>query len=256
MSSNLSQKSDFIKITKVALRKIGLLFICFAFLYLDGRDFANSYSSGQVLLNYLVLLAFVLLYFKSVSRIRKMLIYTAIIGFFAEYFFSIYLNMYTYRLGSVPLYVPLGHAILYVRIFSFTKSAVVRKHGAVLKPYFIGCISLFALSSLYYYNDIFGFLMTIGVFIIAYFNPKGSLKFLTIYIVVAIMEFEGTALEIWKWPNTAFGIFDFLPSHNPPSGISFFYFIIAPVGCFIFYRNLNRKAWKRLKNIRRINIEK
>lgn len=254
MSNYLSQNTDFNKITKVALRKIGLLLICFAFLYLDSTFFAKTNKNGQLIVNCLAVFGYVLLYYKSVSRIRKMLIYTAIIGFFGEYFFSIYLNMYTYRLGGVPFYVPLGHAILYLRIFAFTKSAVVKKYSNLIQRYFVVLISVFALASLYFYNDVFGFLMTIGVFLIAYFNPKVRLKFLTIYIIVAIMEFEGTAMQIWKWPNTAFGIFDFLPSHNPPSGISFFYFI-APIGCFLFYKNLNKKVWKRLKNIRKIKAK-
>jgi hypothetical protein len=69
------------------------------------------------------------------------------------------------------------------------------------------------------------------------------------YIVVAVLEIGGTAYEVWSWPDTAFGFFPLLKSHNPPSGISLFYFLLD-VGCFVLYTQINRKAWKRVKRIR------
>ena len=56
------------------------------------------------------------------------MIYAVILGFGGEYLFSRGLSMYAYRLENVPLYVPIGHAALYGRIFMFSKAAVVRKY--------------------------------------------------------------------------------------------------------------------------------
>jgi hypothetical protein len=110
-------------------------------------------------------------------------------------------------------------------------------------------ISLFALFYLVVFNDVFGFIMTIFVFLILIKRPKDQLFFLTMYIVVAVLEIGGTAYEVWSWPDTAFGFFPLLKSHNPPSGISLFYFLLD-VGCFVLYTQINRKAWKRVKRIR------
>jgi len=82
-------------------------------------------------------------------------------------------------------------------------------------------------------------------------RPKDQLFFLTMYVVVAVLEIGGTGYEAWSWPDSAFGIFPILKSHNPPSGISLFYFLLD-VGCFVFYILLNNKTWKRLNNIRRL----
>ena len=92
--------------------------------------------------------------------------------------------------------------------------------------------------------------MTIAVFLVLTNRPKDRLFFLTMYVVVAVLEIIGTAYEVWSWPDTAFGVFPILKSHNPPSGISLFYFLLD-IGCFVMYTQFNNKTWKRFKNIRR-----
>ena len=92
--------------------------------------------------------------------------------------------------------------------------------------------------------------MTIAVFLVLINRPKDRLFFLTMYVVVAVLEIIGTAYEVWSWPDTAFGVFPILKSHNPPSGISLFYFLLD-IGCFVMYTQFNSKTWKRFKYIRR-----
>lgn len=71
------------------------------------------------------------------------------------------------------------------------------------------------------------------------------------YLLVAILEIGGTAFGSWKQPKIGFQVFEILPSNNPPSGISLFYFLID-MGCFFIYINRHKIAWSRLKNIRNI----
>ena len=179
------------------------------------------------------------------------MIYAVIIGFAGEYLFSIVLDMYTYRLSNLPIYVPFGHAAVYARTYTFSKAPVVKKNKKVIVRLLTLVISLFALFYLIAFNDIFGFVMTVFVFLILLKRPKDQLFFLTMYIVVAVLEIGGTAYEVWSWPDTAFGFFPLLKSHNPPSGISLFYFLLD-VGCFVLYTQINKKAWKRVKYIRSI----
>jgi hypothetical protein len=105
---------------------------------------------------------------------------------------------------------------------------------------------------LVFFKDVFGFVMTVFVFLLLWKRPKDRLFFFAMYILVAILEIGGTAFGCWKWPETAFGTFNFLPSNNPPSGISLFYFLLD-VSCFFIYTQRHRVAWSRLKNIRRIH---
>ena len=95
--------------------------------------------------------------------------------------------------------------------------------------------------------------MTLVVFLLLWKRPKDRLFFYSMYILVAILEIGGTAFGCWKWPNTAFGVFGFLPSNNPPSGISLFYFLLD-IGCFYIYTQRHKLTWSRLKSIRRNHI--
>ena len=244
-------KADQLKIISVFNRRIGLLFLFVLALYFDGKSFAALYPNAQTITNCFMLIAFFLLYKRSVKRTRHLMIYAVIIGFIGEYLFSIVLDMYTYRLSNLPIYVPFGHAAVYARTYTFSKAPVVKKNKKVIVRLLTLVISLFALFYLIAFNDIFGFVMTVFVFLILLKRPKDQLFFLTMYIVVAVLEIGGTAYEVWSWPDTAFGFFPLLKSHNPPSGISLFYFLLD-VGCFVLYTQINKKAWKRVKYIRSI----
>ena len=248
-------KTDLQKILKVFIRRVGLLFLFVAALYVDSTHLASIFPQAQLMSNILMILAFLMLYYRSVPRTRKLMIYAVIIGFIGEYIFSIVLGMYTYRLSNLPLYIPFGHAAVYARTFVFSKASVVRKYAKEVTTFFYILISLFALFYLIVFNDVFGFVMTIGVFLMLIKRKKDRLFFLTMYIVVAVLEIGGTAYSVWSWPDTAFGVFDLLPSHNPPSGISLFYFLLD-VGCFVIYILVNRSTWKRFKSIQKLKLKK
>ena len=240
---------DLMKILTVFTRRIGLLFFSFIFFYFDGTGFSAMYENVQIGPNILMLVAFLVLYKRSVKRTRKLMIYAVIIGFIGEYLFSIVLGMYTYRLSNLPFYIPLGHAVVYARTYCFSKASIIKKyHKEIVRCLFFGIV-IFSLFYLIVFNDIFGFVMTIAVFLVLINRPKDRLFFLTMYVVVAVLEIIGTVYEVWSWPDTAFGVFPILKSHNPPSGISLFYFLLD-IGCFVMYTQFNRKTWKRFKNIR------
>ncbi len=243
--------SDLKRILLLFTRRIGLLFLFVVALYFDGTGFAAIYPHAQTVTNIFMLLAFFILYKRSVKRTRELMIYAVIIGFAGEYLFSIVLDMYTYRLSNLPFYIPFGHAAVYARTYVFSKAAVVKKHGKIITQFLSVIIFLFALFYLIAFNDVFGFVMTIAVFLMLIKRPKDRLFFLTMYLVVAVLEIGGTAYQAWSWPDSAFGVFPILKSHNPPSGISLFYFLLD-IGCFVLYTQRNKLAWKRVKNIRKL----
>ena len=179
-----------------------------------------------------MIFGFIVMYWRANPRTKELMIYAVILGFGGEYLFSRGLNMYTYRLENVPLYVPLGHAALYGRIFMFSKAPVVRKYHKKIERLFGICI---------------------GMFLLLWKRPKDKLFFFSMYILVAILEIGGTAFGCWKWPSTAFDVFTFLPSNNPPSGISLFYFLLD-IGCFFMYTQRHKITWSRLKSIQRNHV--
>ena len=224
-------------------------------LFFDGLCFAEYVTNSQIPINILMIAGFIKMYLRSTPRVKELMIYAVIVGFGGEYLFSRALGMYTYRLENVPFYVPLGHAALYGRIFMFSKAPIVRKHHKAVEQLFGFVIGLFALVYLIFFKDVFGFLMTACVFLLLWKRPKDRLFFFSMYILVAILEIGGTAFGAWKWPNIGFGVFDFLPSNNPPSGISLFYFLLD-ISCFLIYIIVHNKTWKYYKKVRKIKLEK
>lgn len=243
------EKKDLSRIISIFNREIGR-FVLFVFvLFFDSIYFSEHVTPSQIPINILMLLGFLKMYFRSTPRVKESMIYAVFIGFLGEHFFSRGLDMYTYRLENVPLYVPLGHAALYGRIFMFSKASVVKKNHKSVEQVFAIFIALLSTVYLVFFKDIFGFVMTLCVFLLLWKRPKHRLFFFSMYLLVAALEIGGTAFGCWKWPDTAFGVFSFLPSNNPPSGISLFYFLLD-ISCFYLYTLRNKRAWTRLKNIR------
>ncbi|MDO6739209.1 hypothetical protein [Wenyingzhuangia sp. 2_MG-2023] len=243
------EKKDLSRIISIFNREIGR-FVLFVFvLFFDSIYFSEHVTPSQIPINILMLLGFLKMYFRSTPRVKESMIYAVFIGFLGEHFFSRGLDMYTYRLENVPLYVPLGHAALYGRIFMFSKASVVKKNHKSVEQVFAIFIALLSTVYLVFFKDVFGFVMTLCVFLLLWKRPKHRLFFFSMYLLVAALEIGGTAFGCWKWPDTAFGMFSFLPSNNPPSGISLFYFLLD-ISCFYLYTLRNKRAWTRLKNIR------
>jgi len=129
-------KEDVKQIIAIFNREIGR-FVFFVFvLFFDSLYFANHISNSQIWINLLMFAGFFKMYFRSNPRVKELMIYAVILGFMGEYFFSRLLGMYTYRLENVPLYVPIGHAALYGRIFMFSKASIVRKHKKAVEEFF------------------------------------------------------------------------------------------------------------------------
>ena len=246
-------KYDLKKFINVFNRRFGLFIIFVFVLFFDSIYFVENILDSQIPINILMIFGFIVMYWRANPRTKELMIYAVILGFGGEYLFSRGLNMYTYRLENVPLYVPLGHAALYGRIIMFSKAPVVRKYHKKIERLFGICIGIFATVYLIFFSDVFGFVMTICMFLLLWKRPKDKLFLFSMYILVAILEIGGTAFGCWKWPSTAFDVFTFLPSNNPPSGISLFYFLLD-IGCFFMYTQRHKITWSRLKSIQRNHV--
>mgnify|MGYP006879611391 FL=1 len=212
-------------------------------------------ENAQFYANALMLTVFFITFFKVTRRLKEQMIFAVLIGFFGEYLFSVALGMYTYRLGNVPHYIPFGHAFVYIAVLLFSKATSIKKHHIKLEKIFATSIFIYASMFLIFKNDVFGFVMTVVTLFILRNKPKERLFYLTMYISVAVLEIIGTAYKCWFWPPIAWNIFEFLPSYNPPSGISLFYFLLD-LGCLWMYKKRHKITWQRMKNIRKIRVLK
>ena len=235
-------------------KSLGALYAFIFFgLFLDSYIIVNLTENAQFFANISMLTGFVITFWQVNSRVREQMIYAVLIAIVGEYLFSIVLGMYTYRLGNVPHYVPPGHALVYVGVLYFSKASSIIKNRKKIEKFFTIFIIIYATAFLIFTNDVFGFVMTAATLLILRNKPRERLFYLTMYITVAYLEIIGTNYLCWKWPSTAWGVFDFLPSFNPPSGISFFYFGLD-LGTLWLYKKRHKIAWLRMKNIRKIRF--
>ena len=243
------------KILRFFWKKVGILLVLVPVLYLDGTHLASIFPYGQHVLTALVAIAFVIFYRRARRRIRRMYICILIFGPVLEYTMSLGLGMYTYRLGYVPIYAFFMHAICIGRIFEFSRFLSTTLYDKIFIKYLYGFIIIHSLISLIIFNDIFGFVMTLGVIVLLAVRPKYRVFFLTWHVLVTFGELSGVFFEAWSWPSIAFGVFDFLPSHSPPSGISLFYYILE-LGAFLLYILVYKDVWSRFKNIKKYQLMK
>ncbi|WP_166385874.1 hypothetical protein [Polaribacter sp. 11A2H] len=236
------------------IKSVGFLFFYILIgLFIDSVYVTENYGESQWVANIVMVIVFTVTCFKVSPRIREQLFYAVLLGFFGEYLFSVAMGMYTYRLENIPHYIPMGHALVYAGVLYFMKTAFTKKHDQKLEKILTIIIIIYATIFLVFKNDVFGFVMTAGTLLILIKKPRERLFYLTMYLAVAFLEIVGTTYQCWWWPTTAWGIFDFLPSHNPPTGISFFYFLLD-LGTLWFYKKRHKAAWLRMKNIRKIRL--
>jgi len=179
------------------------------------------------------------------------MLYAVLIGICGECLFSLGFHMYEYRLENVPIYVPPGHAIIYIVTVYFCREKFVKLYKVQLEIIIGIFIFLYALAFLIFANEVFGFSLTLLTFWILRNKPRERLFYYSMYLVV-VLELIGINYNCWYWPTTAFGVFDFLKSANPPSGISFFYFGLD-LGSLWLYNQRHKIAWGRMKRLRIVN---
>lgn len=249
--SVLATKSTFYATYKT----LGLLYLFIVVgLFLDSVYMVQITENAQLYANTIMVVVFAITFLKINKRLKEQMLAAVIIGYFGEYLFSMLLGMYTYRLENIPHYIPFGHAFVYAAVLCFSKAASIKKYHVFLEKFFTIYIFIYATVFLIFKFDVFGFVMIIATLLILRNKPKERLFFLTMYISVAILEIIGTTYQCWWWPTTAWDVIPFLPSHNPPSGISLFYFLLD-LGTLWMYKKRHKLAWKRMKNIRKIRLQ-
>lgn len=240
---------------KIFWKKVGILIVLTPIFYLDGLSFQTIFPYGQHLLTFLAAIAFIVFYKRSRRRVRRIFVYVLIVGPLVEYSMSLGLGMYTYRLHNIPLYVFLMHAIGIGRLFEFSRYVSTTQYTKTSLNFLYGFIIIHSIISLLFFNDVFGFVMTLGVILILVIRPKYRVFFLTWHFVITFTEISGVYFGAWTWPPIAFDFFEFLPSHSPPSGISLFYFMLE-LGTFIMYILLHNNVWVRYKRIKNYKLSK
>ena len=86
----------------------------------------------QLLLGLLTWAALALALRREPPTVRAQTLLVVALATVVEYTFSPLLGAYTYRIGTVPLFVPPGHGLVYLGALSIGRIALVRRHARLL----------------------------------------------------------------------------------------------------------------------------
>jgi hypothetical protein len=135
-----------------------------------------------------------------------------------EYTFSPLLEAYTYRIGTVPGFVPPGHGLVYLAALALGRSRLLGQHSrsAIIATVAIGGTwagygLLIAgrpdLLGAIWFGCLLGFLVA----------GRARLLYVGAFVVVSYLELLGTALGTWAWQPTD-PVLHVISQGNPPSG--------------------------------------
>lgn len=232
-----------------------VFFILWLGLFIDSKLISSYFVNSQYITNILVSLVFIWIYVNVSIKIKKLMVYGLILAVLGEVLFTLILGMYSYRLNNLPLYVPLGHSIIYAAVFYMAKEPILKRNKELTINILFILMLIYSTAWLIFGNDIFGFICMLLIIFLFRKKPHTKLFFLIMFFMIVYLELIGTHYENWYWPKIWFDKISFIPSANPPSGISVFYFGFD-VGCLFIYKLLNKERWKRLRNLQKIKREK
>ncbi len=146
-----------------------------------------------------------------------------------EVFGSLIWGGYHYRLHNIPLYVPPGHALVY--LFGITAGALplLRRHGTGFARIVLGLATAWTLAGLTvlpltgHRLDLLGAAL-LPLFAWCILRSSRPTLFAAIWVATATLEIAGTLAGDWTW--TAVAPWCHLSAGNPPSAIAAGYAVI------------------------------
>lgn len=133
-----------------------------------------------------------------------------------ECILSLGLNIYGYRSGGVPLYVPPGHGVVY--LLALQSSGHLRRYERLIVNTTFVAGSIAALAIMVMFGDTFGFACWIVTLMIASTSDR-RLLMATCVAFTSVLEIAGTLVGNWRWHEHQ----GLLGSGNPPVGVVLLY---------------------------------
>ena len=149
-------------------------------------------------------------------QVAVVVVYATII----EYVFSHWLGVYEYRLGTVPMFVPPGHGLVYLAALSFGRTRFAGRRARPLLAAVLvvgGGWALWGLT-LSPTPDALGAFWYLCLVAFAW-KGRSPLLYVGAFGVVSYLEIVGTSLGTWTW-GAVDPVLGVITIGNPPSGIA------------------------------------
>lgn len=172
---------------------------------------------GQRLLGLLTWALLLALLIREHSLVRAQVAVVVVIATAVEYTFSPLLEVYVYRLGNVPAFVPPGHGLVYLCALAFGRSALIERWRRPVSAAVVLAGGAWAAYGVVLANradalGMFWFLCLLGFL---RWGPS-PLLYAGAFMVVSYLEILGTWWGTWEWAlRDPTGI---VTIGNPPSG--------------------------------------
>ena len=149
---------------------------------------------------------------------RWMVVICMLYASLGEVVLSLVWHLYDYRLHNIPLFVPPGHALLFLAGYVLAQQlpTLVLRAAWIAAP-------LYALWSLVWQHDVFGMLLFV-LFLPFLGNRRARPLYLAMFLLSTAMELYGTWLGNWTWVATVRGLQ--VSQANPPASVAVFYCVL------------------------------
>jgi hypothetical protein len=172
----------------------------------------------QVLLGLLTWALLGVLLRRESRLVRAQTIVVVVLATAVEFTFSPLLEAYTYRLGTVPAYVPPGHGLVYLAALSLGRTEFFHRHRRTLVAGTVvvgGAWALYGVTLAARSDALGAFWFACLIGFLAW--GRSRLLYVGAFIVVSWLEIVGTALGTWTWAP-ADPVLGIVSQGNPPSG--------------------------------------
>lgn len=193
--------------------------------YVDSVKFSQWFAYGQSLSNLNAIACFTMLYHSADQKLRTLMLIVVVLSFCGEIDASIIIGLYDYRLHNVPVYVPLGHAVVYAIVYHLQRQPFMLCHQRIIIPLLL--ISAFCLCTytFFVHQDVFGFACFL-FFLYLLRTKQNKLFYVLMFWVIVYVERLGTYFGCWAWYGQTGKLAGFIHTYNPPMGIAGLYMIL------------------------------
>lgn len=220
--------------TTIVLQIIIVLLGAPVLLFIDSPWITPYFSHGQDVANAIMILVYSWYLLVARRRLFWLILLMTIAGLCAEVIGSKILTLYQYRLQNIPLYIPLGHAIIYATSYHLCSQPLIWKNKKIIEPIMCRIAFLIVLLSLFILKDVAGFLLYLLFLAILRTRTK-PLFYFGIFAIVYYIELFGTVFSTWAWYVVIGNHPNLPPIGFTPSGVAGLYVLIDIISNAIYF---------------------
>ena len=118
-----------------------LILIWIPALMLDSTLIQGTNFDNKLFTSFIIMSLWAFLFIKVNTSLKKLMIIMVPLSWLGELICCLWLDMYNYRNDGIPLYVPFGHAVIYITGLLISNVKLIQKNEhkikMVLVPFFI-----------------------------------------------------------------------------------------------------------------------